>query len=168
MTKQTVAEIADRIAASGRELVAARADLELYERLAAARSTVDRLLKESKDLTKALSEAEDREEKARWAAIEAKFRNIGMSLSYATDNPTALLSATLAISWEEMRWDGRTAEWKKRSETSLNNLPLELFNLIVQRKPQVMPVALLDLCPGNPPEAVHTYLVALRRGYLAG
>ena len=91
----------------------------------------------------------------------------------ATSDPSAgenLLRRSYSITYTAPEFDMYTMQSYPRahSKPSFEQLPNDVYDCLIERHPEQIPAAIMDLAPGNPRAALAAYLDARRRGYIKG
>jgi hypothetical protein len=159
------------IATIAAQLDEAKKDAALWERLSKAPELAKQL---TRDLDRAKAAQQKEAATQAKAAQDARFARIGsLRVQETTSDPSAgenLLRRSYSISYTTPVYDMYTMTSLPREHTkpSFEQLPDDIYDCLIDRHPEQIPAAIMDLAPGNPRAALAAYLDARRRGYIKG
>jgi hypothetical protein len=162
MTSRIATAKLERITA---ELIEARADVAMLERLKSANDRVARLTAEQEKAIKARDKVLAAETKANDERRFASISNVSV-----TDGKTAaenVVRSTFTITYSKPAFDGRSTRVREHTCEGFGPLPPEVLDYIIEKRPDLIPAKIMALAPDSPRDAFRRYFVALRRGYVA-
>lgn len=152
------------------ELRDANADVAFLKRLKEADKAASRLAVELALAQSNLQDAIAAEGLALREAEFANFRNITVTVTPGSLNPTSLIAARYTINYERLTYDHtyRINTWKHVTVGSFGALEPDAMRYLVIGNPAAIPASILELAPENPEAALSRFMLALRRGYTTG
>lgn len=147
------------IGENAKELMQAKADAALYERLRGAASEVNKLTKIGNELLAALAKAEGDEQKERDDHIaKVRCRNLQITV----DNPEKGKNADITFSYEGDVYDSNAhcnlpQQKQIKGIGMMGSLHPDILSYIVRRKANLLPAFITDLAPGDPFAAMQAY-----------
>lgn len=159
------------IASIAAQLDEATKDAALWERLSNAGERAKQL---TRDLDKAKAAQQREADTQAKAAQEARFTRIGsLRVQDTTSDPSAgenLLRRSYSITYTAPEFDmyTQTSYPREHTKSGFEQLPDDVYDCLIERHPEQIPAAIMELAPGNARAALAAYLDARRRGYIKG
>lgn len=150
------------------ELAAAQSDLALHERINTAKARVSQLTKEYEQAKSAHERAEA--ERAANAA-EARFEGFdGIRVADKSKPDDGLLHRRYEIVWRRSTWTAWAGDsiMQEHRVVGFQALDPLVLAYLIEKFPDQIPPAILELGQGDPYEAFNQYFMARRRGYVIG
>jgi hypothetical protein len=147
----------------GAELIQARQDVALMQRLKNAEADAKRLAVELRTAQEELVQVNTAEVQAHRAAAYASYKDITVSGGAAD---ASVLDTTFVITVTSLTYNGWETVPEILTYSGFRTLPREAVGYLLEVHPEQIPAKIKALAPGDNYEAFDRYFTALRRGYL--
>lgn len=161
----TSADIRAELAANSLALGQARDDMALYERLTGAKSAFAWRVKQADDLTDKLAKILETEAKAARETLFAGLSNLKITEA-VNERASGLLNNRFIVTYDRPVWDGHDSVPTTITIKGFGALEPLVYSWIIERHADKIPASILALVPGNPRDALDSYMLALGRGFL--
>jgi hypothetical protein len=158
-----------KVAGLQARLAEKRIDAATFKRMSEAAKDTAQLAKElsaanEEQATLALAETQ-----AEKAAVYARFREMTVTVRTPEGETPSAIGSRYNITYEQLAYDihTRRSDFAQRTVNGFAALGDEAYDYLIECKPEAIPLAIIDLAPGDPREAFGRYFIAMRRGYLS-
>jgi len=102
------------------------------------------------------------------AKMLEQFSNISVAVKHAGDTK-GILAATFYVTWDKLAYDMAAKENLPKTYkcTGFDALPDDVWDYLLDVKPEAIPAEIMELSPGNPREAFQNYFACKRKGYVS-
>lgn len=147
------------------DLALAQDDAALLERLKSATDRVARLTANRDKIAAELDKVSTAEAKAHAAS---RFAGISGVSVVDIDPGRHLIHSRFTIYYTKPLWNGFTSTPTEQSVSHFRNLSPDVFDYLVEVRPDLIPAKIMTLAPDDPREAFNRYFISLQRGYIRG